>query len=102
MKINSITLQQLINFLAPLPVFQSEESRRALIVFAGLDSLSNQIRFGGTSKVFISLLLPTLVEYGTLPNECRALDAFLDAVETEIGDDRKTQLRKIRETLLEP
>src|SRR6266568_2384925 len=95
----TINFGPLITFLAPLPMFQAEESRRALINFAGLGSLDGQIQWSGAPKVFLSLLLPLLAHYGILPDGRRALDALLDGVETDIGEDRKAQLHKLRETL---
>src|SRR4051812_47000681 len=98
---NTPSFQKLITFLAAIPHFSSENSRRAFIHFAGLGSLAPKINFGGTAQDFLSLFLSLLVTHGTLKNNRRALDVFLDSVELQIGEDRKAELRPLRQALSE-
>jgi len=83
-------LKNVFEFLVELSLFKSEESRRAIIFQAGLDkNLTSQIDLKGSGRDFLLLLLNLLSSFGKLESGQDALVAFLNAVESNVGEDKK-------------
>lgn len=84
--------QQLIILLKELPELASEESRRAMLEFAGLKQLVSNIDISGPPFVAISQIVSYLSNYGRLTYEHEALGLFLNSVKNYVGVEQQNTL----------
>jgi len=94
MPMNPILLKELSAFLTPLPPFQDESSRRALLINAGFGDLLTQVTCGGTTANFVPILLNYLSNYGTRPDGRHALAHVLEEVARNVGSDKQARIRE--------
>lgn len=89
--ITHLTLQKkIIDFLSSLPNIHDNDSQRALIFQAGIDSeLYDQIHFGIPLLQFFSLLVSNLFDYGILKDGRHAMTAVLEAAKSQVGQDKQ-------------
>lgn len=97
----SIKLRRdIVTFLSSLPSIHEPEVRQTIAYRAGLDSsLLNQISFDGPSAEFSELLVSKLIQYGTLEDGRKALEAFLESAKESVGKDRKEHCDKLIQKL---
>lgn len=82
---------KIISFLEQLPGFNSNNSYNTLILKAGLDlELDRQIQRDVPPTNFITLLVSTLQQYGTLHDGRDALEAVLEAAKQWVGQDKRS------------
>ncbi len=91
--------QKIVEFLQPLPCLESKESRKALLLHAGLDNILPDIDLSGSPKKFVTLLINRLENYGMFMNEQSALVCFLQGVKDSVGIDRRQTLQEFCECL---
>jgi len=84
--------------LAGNPLFDQENSRRAVLINAGLDDeLKSLISFSGPTFVFLTNLIELLSSYGKLKDGRDSLEAFLISSKDFVGNDKKEVIDKILE-----
>ena len=96
---NTQVRTEILEFLTPLPVMQSEDSRRAALYAAGLDAMLVQAGLNGSAAQAVPLLLNALEQYGTVGGE-PALVPVLRYVATTVGSDKQRRLQDFCEQLL--
>ncbi len=101
MAINPIFLKELSAFLTPLPPFQDEPSRRALLINVGLSDLLAQISCSGTTANFVPLVVNHLANYGTRPDGRPALAHLIEEVARHVGNDKQARIQEFL-TQLQP
>lgn len=85
---------RVIDFLSSLPNIIESSMQRTLI--ADLDQrLQDLIHIGGARKEFVSLLVSTLENYGTLDDGQHALIALLESAQKYVGSNRQAECNKI-------
>lgn len=81
---------KIIEFLESVPNIQNKNKRYALLYRACSDKeLLSQINYDGTTDVFCTLLVSTLVRYGKTQDKQDALEAVLDAAKNCVGQDKQ-------------
>jgi len=98
MNISTALLQEIIAFLTPLPCFQNENVRAALLISSGLRDLLSDIENNVTPGVFVSLAVNHLDRYGEKDGE-PALLLLLRGVQEKVGTDKKVILRQFEKRL---
>lgn len=94
MSADPIFLKELSAFLTPMPPFQDESSRHALLINAGFSDLLAQISCGGTTASFVPIFVNYLANYGTRPDGRPALAHLLEEVARHIGSDKQPRIRE--------
>lgn len=85
--------REVCDFLLELAIFHSEDSRRSIAYYAGLDNrLLAQIDFGRSTLVFIRSFIELLIGYGKLANGQDSLIVFLNALKHDVGEDVKRSI----------
>ncbi len=85
--------KEVCDFLIDLAIFHSEDNRKSIAYYAGLDNrLLAQINFGSNSNVFVRNLIKLLMGYGKLANGEDSLVVFLNAVKHDVGEDLKRSI----------
>ena len=98
MNISTALLQEIIAFLTPLPCFQNENARTALLISSGLRDLLSDIENNVTPGVFVSLAVNHLDRYGEKDGE-PALLLLLRGVQEKVGEDKQAELQQFEERL---
>ncbi len=98
---------EIANFLMTIPSIQDNKSQQAFISAASLDTnLKNQIEFSGPSVHFFNLLIPVLLDYGTLEDGREPVEAVLETAKSYVGQNRKQDcdilIQKLRSILNPP
>lgn len=83
--------KEIVELLTPLPCFESERARRALLVSAGLRDVLTDVDCAGTPQEFVPLLLHRLLEYGDIDGEPALFLLLRSAAET-VGMEKKRLL----------
>lgn len=99
--------KEIIQFLASLPNIDTTEAQQSFIYSVGLDrQLQQMIKFGGSATQFVQLLMPTLIDYGTLEDGQPALEVVLESAKDRVGKEKQgycdTLLRKLRASPTSP
>ncbi|GAK48799.1 GUN4 domain protein [Candidatus Moduliflexus flocculans] len=94
MSADPIFLKELSAFLTPLPPFQDEPSRRALLINAGFSDLLAQISCGGTTANFVPIVVNYLANYGTRADGRHALAHLLEEVARNVGNDKQARIQE--------
>lgn len=82
--------RNIVNFLTSLSYIYDSKGQLAFINSATLDpQLKSNIKFPGSSREFVDLLVPQLVEYGKLADGRYALEAILEAAKGHVGQDKR-------------
>ena len=90
--------KETISFLLKIPVMKTESGRLSLIPLAGLEEIENNIDIVGTTIVFCSLFVKTLVNYRRLESGEYAIVSLLGAVNDYlIGPDRRQSCEQLIE-----
>lgn len=80
--------KHITDFLQKIPNITDSSSQRAFIESVGFEPrLCQQIQFGGLAHQFFSLLISTLMNYGTLDDGRNALEALLETAKEMIGKE---------------
>lgn len=88
--------EELLDILESHSAFASEQSRRAVLLRSGLDkSLTARIDFSGSPSVFLTNLIPLLMDYGKLPDGRDALAGFLEACSALMGSEKRLKINEI-------
>ena len=98
MNISTALLQEIIAFLTPLPCFQNENARTALLISSGLRDLLSDIENNVTPGIFVSLAVNHLDRYGEKDGE-PALMLLLRGVQEKVGTDKQVILRQFEKRL---
>ncbi len=98
MNISTALLQDIIAFLTPLPCFQNENTRTALLISSGLRDLLPHFESNVTPGVFVSLVANHLDQYGEVDGK-PALLLLLRGVQKTVGDDKQAMLQQFEERL---
>lgn len=91
--------KELVDFLKSVPLMQTENGRRSLLLSAGLDAILDNLSLTGSPQEFTPLLIEHLDTFGTLPDQRRALICFLEEVAAGLGRDRQETIRGFCEQL---
>src|SRR5258708_37415680 len=84
---------RILETLVSLPAFRNAQSRRAVLVRAGLDaSIMSQIDTSGAPAEFIATVVDILSRYGDLERGDNALSAFLATCKELVGTDKRAIL----------
>ena len=96
------TLQRdLVNFLRPLPQFESENSRKALLITAGLSNIVSSIELCGSADEFVPLLVRRLEAFGDMADGEPALVVLLRSLAQSLGQEKNAAIRKFCARLLD-
>ena len=96
------TLQrELINFLRPLPQFQNEQSRTALLIAAGLSEVAPSIELRGSADEFVPLLVRRLEAFGEVADSEPALVVLLRSLAQSLGQEKNAAIREFCARLLD-
>ena len=96
------TLQRdIINFLRPLPQFEGESSRKALLITAGLNNIIASIELRGSADEFVPLLVRRLEAFGALADDEPALVVLLRSLAEKLGQEKKAAIREFCARLLD-
>ncbi len=93
MLISPLLFEEIVRLLTPLPCFESERARRALLLSAGLRDILTTFDCAGKSQEFAPLLLHHLAEYGDIAGE-PALFLLLRSVAETVGTDKQRLLHE--------
>lgn len=92
--------QKIIEFLKSIPNIDNLDTRKALVLTAGLDTeLQQQLDFTGSPAQFVPKFVSTLCDYGILKDRRYALEAILEAAKKLVGQDRKDRSDKLIQEL---
>lgn len=91
--------QEIVNFLGQFHFFDDKESRKAVLLSAGLDDDIRTINLSGNTLEFLTLVVDQLTQYGAVEEDQPALVRLLEAVMVNIGTDRQQTLRDYCEQL---
>lgn len=83
--------KDIIEFLTPLPLMQSETSRRAALLTAGLDAILRQTDLSGSSAQAAVAIVYALEQHGVI-DDTLALVVFLRYVASTLGSDKQLQI----------
>lgn len=81
--------QRTIRFLQKTTFMQTEDGRRALIISADLEEVPFTIGFGKGAVIFCPLFVDELINYGKLQRGKFAIEALLEEVGRNLGQDQK-------------
>lgn len=81
--------QTTIHFLQKTTFMQTEDGRRALIISAGLEEVPFTIGFEKGAVIFCPLFVDELDKYGKLQRGKFAIEALLEEVGSNLGQDQK-------------
>ncbi|GAK51045.1 All0665 protein [Candidatus Moduliflexus flocculans] len=96
------TLQRdIINFLRPLPQFESENSRKALLITAGLNNIISSLDLRGSAGEFVPLLVRRLEAFGVAADDEPALVVLLRSLARDMGQEKKAAIREFCARLLD-
>jgi len=96
-----ILQRDLVNFLRPLPQFESENSRKALLITAGLNNIIASIELRGSADEFVPLLVRRLEAFGALADDEPALVVLLRSLARDLGQEKKAAIREFCARLLD-
>ena len=91
--------KEILDFLTPLPIMQSPDSRRAALYAAGLDALRDRINLDGSPANAAAAIVEGLERYGKVREE-PSLVVFLRYVATTVGTDNRALIETWCERLL--
>lgn len=84
--------KRIIGFLLTLPNLSDSFAQQAFLNSAGLDpQLHQRIHVAASPSQFFHLLVPLLIQYGTLEDGRHALQAILEAAKAYIGKEGQAQ-----------
>ena len=85
--------KELLDFLTPLPVMQSANSRRAALYAAGLDSIIDRVDLNGAAYEVVSAIMYALEQHG-MEEDTPALILLLRYVATTVGSDKQATIQR--------
>ena len=88
--------KRIIEFLLTLPNLNDSSAQQAFLNSAGLDSqLQQRIRVADPPSQFFHLLVPILIQYGTLEDGRHALQAILETAKAYIGQEGRARCERL-------
>lgn len=96
---NTDLRKQILAFLTPLPMLQSENGRKVMLLSAGLEEILPHVDLSGPTGQSLTLLVNALEHYGTVENE-PALMRFLWEIAKHVGTDKQAMIEGMCELLL--
>lgn len=91
--LNTTLRTDMLDFLTPLPIMQTEDSRRAALYAAGLDAILRQTDLRGSPRDAVAAIVYALEQYGAIDGE-PALAVFLRDVATTVGTDKQARIQE--------
>ena len=73
-------LRNLVMMLSTVPQLTTEDQRRQMLLFAGLEQLTPHIDISGQAFVAVTTMVTSLGRYGRLPSQQEALGVFLNTL----------------------
>lgn len=86
--ISNDLLTEIISFLRPLSCFKDQQSRRALIIQAGLGDFIDSIDFAGTPNIFVA----NLIDQFNRDGKKQDLITLLEETKKTLGKDKKEEM----------
>jgi V8-like Glu-specific endopeptidase len=87
--------QRLVLVLRGVPELAAEQSRRDLLVLAGLDELAPNIDVSGSPFEAVTRIVHYLTAYGHVPSGPHALGLFLNLVKGFVGEEQQVVLADV-------
>ena len=91
---------QILDFLTPLPIMQSPDSRRAALLAAGLDAALQHLDLHGSPAQIAALMLDALEQFGSVRDEPAPV-VFLRYAATTVGTDKQETITGWCQQILE-
>lgn len=91
-KLDVADRQRLVLMLSDVPELAAEQTRRDLLVLAGLDELAGNIDVSGDPSEAVSRIVHHLTRYGRVPSGPHALGLFLNLVKGFVGEEQQDLL----------
>ena len=85
MALDATLRHDIIEFLTPLPLFENERTRRAMLLDAGFETITRTFDLSGNPAQSVSLLIEHIYQCGGMP----ALAQFVEKVGAKLGKDQR-------------